>query len=218
MWSTSPTCLLVDVEKRSSLDPMGLGFQEARARCRLERWQRVRLMGALQKIRLHTQKSKYDVICQSSGCAEPSLFLGTDAFPLRPQPASSRWGRFFGSPLRRATRAQKTAHSTLGGGSRGRHFLPVRLHDPPGYPTRGGWAGCGGFAGNLRTSTQSSNLWFCCSGIGIRSFMQEEALRSHFGAFRPSWRRWCSSGASCFPGLLFVCLFRFRSEIETYYH
>jgi hypothetical protein len=34
-------------------------------------------------------KSKYDVICHllSSGCAEPCLFLGTDAYPLRPQPA-----------------------------------------------------------------------------------------------------------------------------------
>jgi hypothetical protein len=45
--------------------------------------------GAPQKIRLDTQRSKYDVICHllSSGCAEPCLFLGTDAYPLRPQPA-----------------------------------------------------------------------------------------------------------------------------------
>ena len=44
-----------------------------------------------------TQKSKYEIICHllSSGCAEPSLFLGTDAYPLRPQPAPSRWGRIF---------------------------------------------------------------------------------------------------------------------------
>jgi hypothetical protein len=50
--------------------------------------------GAPQKIRLDTQRSKYDVICHllSSGCAEPCLFLGTDAYlPCGPSPP--RWGR-----------------------------------------------------------------------------------------------------------------------------
>jgi hypothetical protein len=53
--------------------------------------------GVPQKVRLAPQKSKYEIICHllSSGCAEPSLFLGTDAYPLRPQPAPSRWGRIF---------------------------------------------------------------------------------------------------------------------------
>jgi len=52
--------------------------------------------GAPQKIRLDTQRSKYDVICHllSSGCAEPCLFLGTDAYlPYGPSPP--RWGRIF---------------------------------------------------------------------------------------------------------------------------
>jgi hypothetical protein len=57
----------------------------------------MRLMGHPQKIRLDTQRSKYDVICHllSSGCAEPCLFLGTDATPLRPQSAPQPQGPYF---------------------------------------------------------------------------------------------------------------------------